>query len=114
MNIIVSVENGGLKRNRELSGMSVEQLAEKAGLAPEMIREYEDGSRDLNRVDLLTLLKLANTLHCPLTALLTDPATLAELEKYENDDDDAPIPDPAADSSAQIAAIRKLTQELTE
>lgn len=89
--INIAIDHGGLKKNRELAGLSVEKLAEKAGLDPETIRQYEDGTVDLNSASLLTLLKLCRALDGEISNLLTDSETIQAWEKYwkkYNDEDD--------------------------
>lgn len=83
MKISINVENGGLKKNRELSGISQKELSEKTGINLRTIQQYEQGQRDLNGAKFITLLKICNVLGCSLSAILTDPETLEELKKYE-------------------------------
>lgn len=87
MKITICVDNGGLKQNRKLSGMSQKELADRTGLKISMIQQYEQGIRNLNGAKLGTLLKLCNALGCPLSALITDPETLSELKTYENNEE---------------------------
>jgi len=85
MKVVINIENGGLKQNREFSGMSQRELAEKTGISIRTIQEYERGSRDLNGAKLVTLLKFCNALGCSLDAILTDSETLEEWKIYEDD-----------------------------
>lgn len=84
MKIVINIENGGLKKNRELSGMSQKELADQTGISIRTIQEYERGSRDLNGAKFLTLLKFCNVLGCSLDALLTDSETLEEWDEYQD------------------------------
>ena len=83
MKVVVNVKAGGLKANREKAGMSQPELAEKSGVNLRTIQGLECGQKDLNHSRLITLLKLCNALDCTLSSLITDEATLVELEKYE-------------------------------
>ena len=83
MKITFTVDGGGMKQNRELSGMSQKELAEKTGLSVRMIQNYEQGANDLNGARLSTLLKICLALGCGLSGIITDPETRELLEKYE-------------------------------
>ena len=83
MKLIVNVKAGGLKQNREKANMSQTELANKTGISLRTIQSYEQGQKNLNGAKLVTLLKFCNALDCTLDSIITDEATLAELEKYE-------------------------------
>ena len=84
----INVDHGGLKVNRELEGLSLEELAEKTGIDVETLRKYEDGTLDLNQASLLTLLKICKALGCEISNILTDPETFKAWDRYIDEDDD--------------------------
>ncbi len=74
-----------LQEVRKGKGLSQSALAELAGVKVRVLQNYEQGKQnDINGARLVTLLKLCNALDCDLSAILTDPETLVELEKYES------------------------------
>ena len=83
MKISYTINAGGLKQNRELSGMSQAELAEKTGISVRMIQNYEQGTNDINGAKLSTLLRICIALGCTLDGIITDPETRDLLEKYE-------------------------------
>lgn len=83
MMINYTIDAGGLKQNRDLSGMSQAELAEKTGISVRMIQNYEQGTNDINGAKLSTLLRLCLALGCTLEGIITDPETRELLQKYE-------------------------------
>ena len=68
-----------LKRIRLANNLSQSQLAEKTGVNLRMIQNYEQGFKDINKAQAITLYKIAQVLDCMIEDLL-------ELEvKYDND-----------------------------
>lgn len=81
------MENENSKSNlqfyRQRSLLSQSQLASKAGVNVNVLRQYEQGKRDLNGAKLSTILKLCLALDCRIQDLLTDEETLTLLAEYE-------------------------------
>lgn len=82
MDIKVTYKNEKLKALRQAAGLSQVQLGEITGLNYRTLQHYEQGTKDLNAAKLQTLLKLCNALNCTLPDIITDPATLAEWNRY--------------------------------
>ena len=59
-----------LQEIREASGLTRNQLAEMTGVSFRMISYYENGSKDINRAEALTVYKLAQALFCTVEDLL--------------------------------------------
>ena len=59
-----------LKRIREASGLSQIKLAEASGVSPRMIQYYEQGVKDINKAQGITLYKIAQVLNCKIEDLL--------------------------------------------
>lgn len=59
-----------LKLQREAAGYSQSQLAESAGVGLRAIQMYEQRRKDINKAQALTLVRLANALHCKTSDLL--------------------------------------------
>ena len=59
-----------LKRIREASGISQSKLAEESGVSVRMIQHYEQGVKDLNRAQAITVYRLAQALNCKVEDLL--------------------------------------------
>jgi transcriptional regulator with XRE-family HTH domain len=68
-----------LKTIRQANNLSQSQLAEKANVNLRMVQNYEQGFKDINKAQAITLYKIAQVLDCMIEDLL-------ELEvKYDND-----------------------------
>ncbi len=67
----------GLKRQRELVGLSQSQLAKASGVGLRAIQQYEQGAKRIDRASFATVQQLARTLHCRPSDLLYTP------ERYE-------------------------------
>ena len=67
----------GLKRQRELLGLSQSQLAKASGVGLRAIQQYEQGAKRIDRASFGTVQQLARTLHCRPSDLLHSP------ERYE-------------------------------
>lgn len=63
----------GLKRQRELVGLSQSQLAKASGVGLRAIQQYEQGAKRIDRASFDTVRQLARTLHCRPSDLLYTP-----------------------------------------
>lgn len=61
-----------LKSMREKRGLSQSQLAKKARVDVRMVQHYEQGFKDINRANVLTVLRLAEALDCDITDILNE------------------------------------------
>lgn len=61
-----------LKSMREKRGLSQSQLAKKAMVDVRMVQHYEQGFKDINRANVLTVLRLAEALDCDITDILNE------------------------------------------
>lgn len=59
-----------LKTIRENKGISQKKLADLSGVNIQMIQHYEQGVRDINKAQAITVLKLAKTLECNMEDLV--------------------------------------------
>ena len=59
-----------LKRLRTASGLSQSQLAQSSGVSLRMIQAYEQGTKDINRAEGLSIYHLAQALSCTVEDLL--------------------------------------------
>lgn len=59
-----------LKKLREESGMTQEQLAIESGSSVRMIQKYEQGAKDINKAQAYTVYKLAKALNVNMEDLL--------------------------------------------
>ena len=75
-----------LREARENAGLSQVQLSKESGVNLQMIRFYEQGTKDINGAKLVTLLTLCDVLGCRLADIVTDEKTLELLNKYEGDE----------------------------
>lgn len=62
--------SSNLKRIRGGYGLSQAKLAEKSGVDVRMIQHYEQGVKDLNRAQAITVYRLAQALDCKVEDLL--------------------------------------------
>lgn len=81
-NIRFTAEAGGLRINRELLGIRLEDLSKKSGIPLSLLQQYENGEEDINNANLLTLLKICKALECKLSEILTDKETIEEVNNY--------------------------------
>ena len=72
-----------LKVMREMCELTQREVAELSGVSFRMIKDYEQGQRDINGAKLLTLLKLCAALRCRLEDIVDDVETLELLRRYE-------------------------------
>lgn len=59
-----------LKRIREASKMSQSKLSEISGVSIRMIQHYEQGVKDINKAQAITVYKLAEALGCNMSDLI--------------------------------------------
>ena len=59
-----------LKRIRQARGISQSELATLSGVSIRMIQYYEQGAKDINKAEAITVMKLAKALGCQMEALL--------------------------------------------
>ncbi len=59
-----------LKTIRENKGISQKKLANLSGVNIQMIQHYEQGVRDINKAQAITVLKLAKALECNMEDLV--------------------------------------------
>lgn len=59
-----------LKTIRKAVGMSQNQLAEQSNVNVRMIQHYEQGAKDINKAQAITVYKLAKTLSTQMDDLL--------------------------------------------
>lgn len=59
-----------LKAQREAVGFSQSQLAKSSGVGLRAIQMYEQRNKDINKAQAITLLRLANALHCEMSDLM--------------------------------------------
>lgn len=53
-----------LKFYREEKGLSQSELAKKSGVSYRLIQAYEQGYKDINKAQVITVLQLAEALEC--------------------------------------------------
>lgn len=59
-----------LKRIRKAAGFSQSKLAEVSGVNLRMIQYYEQGAKDINKAEALTVYRLARALNCTVEDLI--------------------------------------------
>ncbi len=59
-----------LKECRKNAGLTQQALADRSTVSLRMIRAYEQGTQDLSRAEVSTLVRLSKVLHCPIARLL--------------------------------------------
>ena len=59
-----------LKRIRTAAGLSQSQLAQSSGVSLRMVQAYEQGTKDINRAEGLSIYHLAQALSCTVEDLL--------------------------------------------
>ncbi len=60
-----------LKEIREKAGLSQGGLSKASGVNVQMIQHYEQGFRDINKAQAVTVLKLARALGCQMEDLIS-------------------------------------------
>lgn len=67
------MKNGySLKFTREQAGLSQAELAEASGVNKRMIQHYEQGTKDINKASVITVLQLAEALDCDVYDIIND------------------------------------------
>jgi transcriptional regulator with XRE-family HTH domain len=61
-----------LKFMRTDKGMSQSQLAEASGVNVRLIQAYEQGYKDINKAQVVTVLQLAEALECDVYEIIND------------------------------------------
>ncbi len=61
-----------LKRIREERGMTQASLSDKSGVSKRLIQAYEQGYKDINKAQVLTVVRLAKALGCYVTDLIEE------------------------------------------
>jgi transcriptional regulator with XRE-family HTH domain len=61
-----------LKFMRTDKGMSQSQLAEASGVSVRLIQAYEQGYKDINKAQVVTVLQLAEALECDVYEIIND------------------------------------------
>lgn len=61
-----------LKRLRTEKGLTQAQLAESAGTSQRMIQKYESGERDIQKAQVQTVHKMAQTLECTMEDIVKE------------------------------------------
>lgn len=59
-----------LQNIRKANNLSQSKLAEKSGVNLRMVQNYEQGFKDINKAQAITLYKLAQALDCTIEDLL--------------------------------------------
>ena len=59
-----------LKRIRTNKGLTQAQLSELSGVSLRMIQHYEQGEKDINKAQAMTLYQLSQVLECTIEELL--------------------------------------------
>ena len=57
---------------REDKGFTQAELAEKSGVNLRMIQNYEQGFKDINKAQVVTVLQLAEALDCDVYEIIND------------------------------------------
>lgn len=73
-----------LQEKRLENGLSQSKLSKKADVNLRMLQKYEQGSADIDKANLLTILKLAIALNCNISDFVTNEEILIALKKYES------------------------------
>ena len=63
-----------LKFMREYKGMSQSKLAEQSGVSLRTIQAYEQGYKDINKAQVITVLQLAEALECDVYDIINPRA----------------------------------------
>lgn len=79
----VNYKNNNLQTLRQAAGLSQSQLATAAGVNVRMYQYYEQGTRDISKAQLSTLLRICKALDCKLSDIVTDAETSELLAEYE-------------------------------
>ena len=72
-----------LRTKRIDRGLTPSQLAEESGVPVRVIRALESGYRDVNKSQLVTLVRLCYVLECRVSDILTDPELVEKMRECE-------------------------------
>ena len=72
-----------LKSEREYKGWTQAELAEKSGINVRMIQHYEQGSKDINKASVVTVLNLAEALGVDVYAIINPRDFIPEMPTDE-------------------------------
>lgn len=84
MEEIKRTKNEKLQNARKAAGLSQSQIAKEAGVSFRLYQDYEQGTKDVSRARLSTLLKICKALECKLSNIVTEPETAELLGEYEH------------------------------
>lgn len=73
-----------LKEKRVEKGLTQQELSLMSDVSLNMIRKYEQGTRDINKANTLTIFNLAIALNCNIIDFVTDDKIISALNKYES------------------------------
>lgn len=73
-----------LQKLRIKAGLTQQKLADMMGYNVQMIRSYEQGTRDINIMKFNNMIKLCQILKCYPSELVTDKELKESLKKIEN------------------------------
>lgn len=59
-----------LKKIREFREMTQAELADKSGVSIRMIQHYEQGTKDIRKSNVMTVLRLSEALYCDIKEIL--------------------------------------------
>ena len=61
-----------LQDKRKVAGMSQSELAKKSGVNVRLIQHYEQGTKDINKAQVITVLQLAEALDVDVYDIIND------------------------------------------
>lgn len=61
-----------LQKHRKIAGLTQPELAEKVGISPRTLQDYEQGRKPLEKAAAITVLTMARVLGCTVADLI-DP-----------------------------------------
>lgn len=76
--------NVKLRACRKAAGLSQAQLAEKAGISVRVYQNYEQGVREVEKAQLLVLLRICIALDCKMSAIFMDEDIIELVRKYHH------------------------------
>ena len=79
----VNYKNSNLQTLRQATGLSQSQLATAAGVNVRMYQYYEQGTRDISKAQLSTLLRICKAPDCKPPDIVTDAETSELPAEYE-------------------------------
>lgn len=64
------MEKTRLYNSRKMSGMTQRQLADLVGVKQSVLSRYENGVRDINKAEAITVYRIAKVLNCSMGDVL--------------------------------------------